>query len=208
MAHSSTLGYVDANIATKNVVSNLLYGVNIDYFVCLHEEGIKTLANIIGDVNIVLNETIPDKGFVEGDIINVNKDNIEKFITTREVTKVGGAEKRLERITDYIIASYNKYTNCKDILNILKKIFSIKEKNTVNLSENIYDQLLKYITTDIKKPTSLIVKYLGYNFSEQNVFYIPHTTGLDENGVYEVCYIKEKETKEILVNIFYDQVLY
>lgn len=214
LAHSINCGDIDHNEAQKKAVSELLFGVKIDNYVALHEYGIETLANIIGNVDVTLNETlvyfenvkdennnVPFDSFIEGESLTITAQNITSFFRIRKFYGLGGSQKRLERITDYILKCYDKFSNAAGLTSIIKNLF-----NHNKTLEELYGEIKNYITTDIDNPVKLATKYLlRYKLTEENVFYIPHTT--KQRGKYEACYMNEEETKEILLNIFYKEVI-
>ncbi|MBR6613740.1 MAG: LCP family protein [Clostridia bacterium] len=203
LARTSTLGYVDGDIATMEAVSNLLYGLNIDNYITIYEDGIETIGKIVGNVNIVLNETILDGSLKSGESISIDEKNIEKIIRARDKTKIGGAQKRLERITEYIFAAYTKITSTKWIINTAKT--ASKSNNDITKA---YKELKPFIRTNVTDIQKQAIKYLKYDLKKENIYYIPHLTAIDKNGIYEECYLKEKETKEVLLQVFYKEVLY
>lgn len=215
LAHSIPCRSLNHNEAQKNAVSNLLFGLQIDNYVALHEDGIESLANIMGDINITLNETLtnfenvkgennltPFENFVEGETLTVNSQNISAFFRIRELDGLGGSEKRLERVTDYIIECYNKLSNIVGLTSIAKNLSNYNKS-----LDELYREISNYISTDITNPVKLVAKYLAnYTLTEETVFYIPHITG--RKNEYEVCYMNEEETREILLHIFYKEALF
>lgn len=200
LAHSVVYDYYDPKKATVEAVSKLLFDVPIDYYVSLDMDGIEIISSIVGDVNVTSNENLAEVNLTEGEDVVVNEDNIYLFLSKRNMIGLGGAQKRLEREVEFLLACYDKFKHP-----MKNKSSSIGSLDDLSVK---YRKLKPYVKTSVDEPLVKTMRYLNYDFSEENVYYIPHKTQLDENGVYEVCYMKEEETKEKLLEVFYRKTLY
>ena len=205
LSHSMVYTYADANLATQNALSKLLYNVPIDYYVALEMDGISALGEAIGDVNLVLNETLESVDFVKGESVTVHTDNIEQYLRARDLMKIGGSHKRLERQTSYILACYDKLHSSKGILDIL---FHSSDGWSLNTIRDKYNAVKPYITTNVPDIVNVGAKYLTYTLKDSQVHFIPHTTHQNPETLYEECYIMESEAKKILLEVFYRPALY
>lgn len=206
LAHSMVYEFYDPNIATVEAVSKLLFDVPIDYYISFDMSGIKHISTVVGDVLVTVNENLPESDLILGEKKIINSENIYDYLRVRDTAKIGGAEKRLERQVDFLLACYNKFKSP------MKNLFT-SDRNFV-ISSNIdefsykFEIIKSFIKTNIDDPIVNGIKYLNYDFSEEKIFYIPHKTQLDEKSRYEVCYMNVDEAKEILLNVFYDKGLY
>ena len=205
LSHSMVYDYADANLATQNAVSFLLYNVPIDYYVALEMDGITALSDIVGDVNIILNETLDSAGFVAGESITVQGDNIDQYLRARDLNHLGGSHKRLERQTSYILACYDKMHSTKGIWDIL---FGHNGELSLDSLRAKYNTVKPYITTNIPDIVGVGAKYLTYTLKDSQVYFAPHTTTQNPETLYEECYLMEAEMKEILLKVFYRPTLY
>lgn len=200
LSHSVVYDYYDPKKATIEAVSRLLFDVPIDYYVSLDIEGIEIISSIVGDVNVTSNETLAEVNITEGKDVVVNEENIYLYLSKRNMIGIGGAQKRLEREVEFLLACYDKFKHP-----IKNKNSSIGSLDDLSIK---YKKLKPYVKTNVDEPLVKIMRYLNYDLSEDNVYYVPHKTQLDENGIYEVCYMKVAETKEKLLDVFYKKTLY
>ena len=205
LSHSMVYTYADANLATQNALSKLLYNVPIDYYVALEMDGISALGGAIGDVNIVLNETLESVDFVAGESVTVHTDNIEQYLRARDLTQLGGSHKRLERQTSYILACYDKLHSSKGLLDI---VFHSSDGWSLGTIRDKYNAVKPYITTNVPDIVNAGAKYLTYTLKDSHVYFAPHTTIYNPETLYEECYLMEAEMKEILLKVFYRPALY
>lgn len=223
------------NETAASTISNLLFNLPVDSVTSLKEEGISTLGDIIGDVDMVYNETVVQESgnvlSVEGESVTVNSKNLHMFLTFREIEGLGGPQKRLERETEYILAIYNKLKSADTVFRLFKGLFAGKSDTdeqvssdhessssspaenkdaplTIDSLKDGYTELSQYIETDIEDPIGLATQLLTYKFDEDHVYWLPHSTTIDKNDVYEECYLDKNAAKETILNLYYKEVLY
>lgn len=206
LAHSSVYNFYDPEIATAEAVSKLLFDLPIDYYISLDMDGIEHIGTIIGNVDVIVNETVFDSDLVEGETLTVNSKNIYEYLRTRNVLKIGGAQKRLERQVNFLVSCFNKFKRPVKTFNTITD--TISSSNDFDEFKDKYKIMQSFVKTDVKDLVIDAIRYLEYEFSENNIYYVPHRTQLDENGVYETCYINVYKTKEILLKIFYKKTLF
>lgn len=207
LSHSLVYDFIDADKATVKSVSNLLFDLPIDFFVSLDMDGISYISDLVGELTITVNDDIPNTQFYKGNLVTVNKDNIEEFLRARDCYNLGGAQKRLERQTTFILSCYNKYSLKNGLFTSIKNLFT-SNNNTLDNLKNNFKLLKPFITSNIDDPIQTAINYLTYDLDDTKIHFLPHTTSFNQKTQYEECYLEEAKTKQILLNIFYKKVLF
>lgn len=166
---------------TKNVVSNLMYGIPIQNYVALDISGISAIVDGMGGVKITVPEdyTSVDEAFVKGSEITLNGAQAEKYVRYRDINEFGSNNQRMERQTQFIRAFFPQLKGQKDYDEIL------------NVAE-------PYMVTDMDVDT---LKSLSeYEMSED----IRKVTGEDKEGEeHDEYYVDDEALYELILDMFY-----
>lgn len=166
-------------------------GFSLDIPVYLHAgidiDGITRVASAIDGVEITLEKTIPGVG-KKGETVRLKYDNAEEYIRNRHDT--GGDLDRARRQQKFMIA-------------VAKKI---KSMGAVDIIVSLYDDLQKYVTTNLSSNQMLdLAKVLMKTNIDSIEKYTIEGTGDTKNGTY-YFYHDEQSTLELLLKVYYQEV--
>ena len=90
----------------KKVVTELLHDIPIHSFIALNIDGISTIADVLGGVEITVPEdyTSIDSSFVKGETIVLKGDKAERYVRYRDITEFGSNKGRMERQNQFLRA--------------------------------------------------------------------------------------------------------
>lgn len=90
----------------KKVVTELLHDIPIHSFIALNIDGISTIADVLGGVEITVPEdyTSIDSSFVKGETIVLKGDKAERYVRYRDITEFGSNNGRMERQNQFLRA--------------------------------------------------------------------------------------------------------
>lgn len=90
-------------------VSDLLYGIPINGYVISNRTSLPMLGEAIGPVQVVVpNGDLEDEGFIEGETVTIDSDNLMTFVRTRDIGVDLSNVTRMERQQAYINAAIDK----------------------------------------------------------------------------------------------------
>lgn len=185
---------------TVDTVSQLLYNIQIQRSCSINFEALPILNDAIGGVDVVVQEKDlvdslhPDK-FVYGETMHLDGELALRFVRVRNKEKVDGSVLRAERQKQYALAFAEKAKSVvlKDPL-IPVKIFQELQKD-----KNMYTDMT------IQDIVYLMSEVLQISFAEDLMQTIPGESIVGKNG-YPEFYMDVDAVKELLINIFYEEV--
>ena len=136
-AHSYGDGGAISCELTEDAVSNLLYGIPIKRYVALDYDGISTINELLGGVQITFDKdyTNLDKAFTAGSTLVLSDQQMKTFITSRDESELNSAYNRGERQMLLIRAIFNQ---CKTSF-----------QKDITLPVKFYMGSQDYVTTDL-----------------------------------------------------------
>lgn len=169
---------------TTKKVSELLYGVDIPYYVSLTMEGMIEAANAVGgiDVKISGDYTSIHPSFVKGETVNMTGELVELYVRTRDVDVLESNVERMQRQSDFIQAL----------------VVKMKTMNADGEYLSLYQKMEPYMTTnmtaeEMKALTAYDISTDTINIPGEIVFKDGHAQFLPDN----------KELQRIVLNVFY-----
>lgn len=163
------------------------FDIEIDYYISMDIDGLTQIADAIGGVDVVLDQSIPKVGN-KGETVTITSKNIDDYIRSRK--KTGGDYARAERQQQYIMGMAKK----------------IKSMGAAKAAPKLYDEVLAFARTNLTldQIVSLAVFLDGFDMDDLT----RHTVAADnasKNGA-SVLEVREDELYRYLLEYFYDQV--
>lgn len=171
---------------TKKAVSNLLYNIPIDYYLSVNINGIESITNAIGGVEISFDEDYIniEETYIKGNKIILSGAEAERFVRYRESDIVGSNNQRMNRQDLFFDALVNQ---------IQKSITSNPE-----LLQKIIDVSEDYFIMDLDADTIDLLSECTLN---EERFLIP---GDSVNGtVHDEYIVNEDKLRSLIVELFY-----
>lgn len=170
----------------KKAVTELLHDIPIHSFIALNIDGISTIADVLGGVELIVPEdyTFIDPSFVMGEKVVLKGDKAERYVRYRDINEFGSNNGRMERQNQFL----------KALVSILKK----------KVSENTeyVDMLLKagkpFMTTDMT--VDQMEELAEYDFDETFIKVPGETQAGEEHDEY---IINDDELMNLLIKMFY-----
>lgn len=175
---------------TEDAVSNLLLGVDIDFYVAMNLDGISVLNDWAGGVTVTLQDDFSqiDPSMTPGTVMTLVGDQAEIFVRTRHGIGVGTNESRMERQELYI----NQLAAQLD------------EKLTANqdAAGELYDVLSPYLITDMSRGRLINEVWAARSYAREPVIEIAGEYQIGSDGFMEFI-ADEDSIKQIVLDLFY-----
>lgn len=169
---------------TRDAVSRILYGVDIDSYFAMNLEGFSTATDLVGGVDITVPEdyTDIDPAFVKGETVHLDGALAQKYVQTRDITVLGSNDSRMERQTQFLEALAEKM---------------MKNGGNVVSYTKLYTELQDYIVTDMNADD--LAKMSDYEFT--GTVKAPGETRAGEE--HDEFYMDEDALYELILELFY-----
>ncbi len=188
LSHTQGSGLKDSCENTKKTVSNLLYGLNIDYYVSMNMDAISVLNDAVGGVKVNVTEDFSDvdPSITMGEITLHGQQAIN-FVRTRKEVGDQLNISRMERQKEYM-RGFTEALNRK-----------LSENSTFTLS--VYEEISPYIVTDMSTTvfSSMLQRYGTYNCVQ---IVSPEGENVLSEAYYEFHLDKEK-LDNLILEMFY-----
>lgn len=188
LSYSFGDGLGQSAMNTKTAVSDLFYGLNIDYYVVLSRDAIRQAVDFLGGVEVVMDNdyTDVDESYERGSSHLLDSKQALEFISARWGTISGTNTYRMQRQMCFI-----------------DNIVSALQGSDCDFS-GLYNSIVDYSLTDIDFTVfSRIMTYLD----EYAVSPVVTPTGHSEVRYgHNEFYVDEQSVEDIVLNVFYDRV--
>ncbi|MBR3842928.1 MAG: LCP family protein [Christensenellaceae bacterium] len=190
LSHTYGSGMEDSCENTKKTISDLLYGLRIDYYMAMNMDAIKILNDAVGGVTVNVTEDFsavdPSIGMGEQTLLGEQALN---YVRTR---KDVGDQLNLSRIDRQ-----------KEYAEGFLEAFQKKREASPNFFVSAFRDAADYIVTDC---TSNSIATLIENYGEYSLgsFYSPAGENILGDKYYEF-YIDEEALKELALSLFYEE---
>lgn len=171
---------------TKKAVSNLMYGIPIDYSIAMDIAGVPVINDMLGGIKITVPEdyTNIDPAFKKGSTITLTGEQAERYVRYRDTTVTGSNNQRMERQTQFVMA-------------LMSQLKNASKKDTT-----LYAKLLTgsnpYFITDMSADEILSLSNYDMNGQIQT---IPGKEIAGEK--HDEFYVDDPKLQEIVVKTFY-----
>ena len=190
LSHAYGTGREDNCENVRNTVSDLLYGITIDYYVSMNMGGIAVLNDAVGGVTVQVTDDFsaidPSIGMGE---VTLHGQQAVHFVRTR---KGLGDQLNLSRSERH-----------KTYFDGLMEALQGKLENSSSFALSLYDQMSPYIVTDcsVNALTGILERYADYELVE-----IVSTEGENARGAkYMEFYLDEEKLDALILRLFYEQ---
>ena len=180
---------------TCQAVSRLFNDIPINYFVAMDLSKLSILQEIVGTLAVVVpNDSLVeiDPSWTAGSTIEINSDNVEKYVRSRDIEHDFSNMYRMERQKSYLNAYMIKIQEMidEDIDNTVTKLYNISKQLVTNIS-----------LTDIQNFAAMVQTY---SYDEQTDFYT--LAGENVVGVnHDEFEVDNEALMELLVKLFYKE---
>ena len=177
---------------TVDAVSNLLMGVPIDEYFAMNLDGISTLNDALGGVEVTLEDDFSaiDPAMTPGTTLTLRGMQAEYFVRSRMNIGVGTNEARMKRQQVYI----------EQIGNMLDE----RVREDQNFIGTLYDELTPYLVTSMSRGY-LINKAWSTREYERRVAEIPGEHRIGSDGFMEF-HADEDAVEQLVLELFYQKV--
>ena len=171
-------------------VSELLYGVPINEYVVTNRASIPTIAEVFGDVSVVVpNDDLAEEGFHAGETVVIDSSNLELFVRSRDIEQDLSNVGRMQRQQAYINGAVEQV---RDML--------------INHASSVWDRLQQAedsVQTNITRSRYLTLTKAVRNtaYSDQD-YYIPEGEQV-VGEQHDEFYPDERTLLKKVIDIFY-----
>lgn len=168
---------------TKEVVSELLYGVPIDSYIALGIEGVRNLTDAIGGVKITVPEDYTEINplFEKGATLVLNGEQAEQYVRTRDIEKTGSNNDRMKRQTQFIEAL----------------VYQLQGKE-FGWYQEVFEEIEKYIVTDLSVEE---MKRLSAYQMKEPIEMVPGEVQQGEK--HDEFIVDNEKLQEMIIKLFY-----
>lgn len=168
-------------IITRDKVSDLLYGLNIDYYCSLTLEGMKNVVEAMGGLPVTFDEDLSfiEPEFTANTTLVLNPDQAERLFRYRDITEVGSNVGRMSR------ASY-----------VMRQVFDSMIGTDSATLQTCYEAAGNGLTTDMDADTLYSIR----TYQLDQIYTLP---GEYEAGYHDEFHIDEEALQQMIVDIFY-----
>ena len=168
---------------TKNKVSQLLYGINIDSTCSLAVEGISVIVDGIGGVDITMPQdyTDIDPSYVSGAVVHMDGAQAERFVRSRDTEHSGGNDERMQRQNWFLLELVRQIKN-----------------NQQYLTSELMELADPYLETDLDMDMADLLRSCSLNSDSLKV---PGETRMGE--LHDEFHVDDDALRELLIREFY-----
>lgn len=193
LSHGFGDGNAESCLLTREAVSNLLLGIEIDYYFAIDLDGIQALNDVIGGVTVTLSDDLSalDPNMRKGETLTLHGKQAEYFVRNRRDVGSGTNEGRMDRQKSYL-----------DGLRI--KIRSLVQYDQ-DVIVGLYDTLKPYLQTNMTRGRiiNMIWKTRDYHYAD--VVRAEGRYSIGEDGFMEFR-IDGEALQRLVINLFYQKI--
>lgn len=188
LSHTQGSGLEDSCENTKKTVSDLLYGLNIDYYLSMNMDAIAILNDAVDGVTVNVTEDFSDVDptITKGEITLRGQQAIHYVRTRKEVGDQLNIS-RMERQKAYMQGFLEALQN--------------KMESSDSFVLSVYEEIDPYIVTDISTTlfSNMLQRYSGYEFTQ---IISPEGKNVLSEEYYEF-HLDEEKLDELILQLFY-----
>ena len=188
LSHTYGSGLEDSCENTRKTVSNLLYGITIDYYVAMNMDAISVFNDAVGGVTVNVTENFSrvDPSITLGEMTLMGQQSIN-FVRTRKDVGDQLNLTRLERQKEYLTG--------------FRKSFRAMREAKPEFLVSAYNDAYPYLVTDcsVNVISAMVDRYGDYNLSE-----VKTPAGRNVMGeTYFEFYLDEEQLDKMILELFY-----
>jgi len=171
-------------------VSNLMFGINIDFYIAMNLDGIPALNDAVGGVTVRIEDDLTslDPALSQGATVTLLGDQAEAFVRSRMTVSDGTNVSRMRRQQQYL----SKLTT--------KLMSSVSESG--EFAGKLYDTITAFTTTNISRGRLVNEVYSARDYAQPAVLEIQGEHLIGSDG-YMQFYADEQALKQMVIDIFY-----
>lgn len=177
---------------TKDSVQHLLKGVNVDHYFAITMDGVITLNDLVGGVEVIVLDDFSgiDDSLIKGESVTLVGDQALSYVRSRKGLEDSSNLARMERQKQYVKALYEKLDS------------RLKEDETFTLTA--FEKMSDHIVYDVseQKIQKLADKFADYEFLGIRTF---EGESVENNGFMEF-HPDEDSVWEIVLDLFYEPI--
>ena len=188
LSHTYGTGLADSCENTRKTISDLLYGIEIDYYVAMHMDAISILNDAVGGVTVNVTDDFSrvDPTITMGQMTLMGQQAVN-YVRTRQGV---GDQLNLSRIERH-----------KDYIDGFVESFRAKQEQDTQFIVTAYEDVSPYLVTDcsLNAISGMIDRFGGYEINEV-------VTPEGENVMgeeYFEFYLDEEKLDELILRLFY-----
>lgn len=186
LSHTFGKGLEDSCENTRTTISNLLYGLRIDYYVAMNMDAITIINDAVGGVTVEVTDDFSqiDPTISMGEVTLKGQHAIN-FLRTRKGVADQLNSSRMERHVEYMMGFMEAMRGLKDDTSFLL---------------SVYERAAEYIVTDCSTTvmSDMLQRYADYPIVE-----IVSPEGENILADYYEFYIDDKALDELILRLFY-----
>lgn len=190
LSHTYGSGLEDSCENTRQTVSDLLYGIRIDYYVSMNMDAIGLLNDAVGGVKVTVTEDFSqvDASIPMGEVV-LNADQARAYVQTR---KDVGDQLNITRMQRH-----------REYMNGFMEALSAKIDESDSFVLSTYEKVAPYLVTDCSVNTlsSLVSRFANYSLQE---IVSPEGENIMTEEYFEF-HIDEELLDELVLRLFYAQ---
>lgn len=192
LAHGFGDGKKQSCELTVEAVSNLLFGIPIDFYIGINLDGIATLNDIAGGVAVTLEDDFSalDSAMPKGAILRLNGEQAEIFVRSRSNVGSGTNEARMTRQEQYL----------SQLAGLLfEQINADKE-----FAGKLYDALSPFMITDLSRGRMINEVWAARNYERLAVLKPDGSHSIGSDGFMQF-HVDEAALEQSIIDLFYER---
>lgn len=194
LAHANGDGMELSCENTVDAVSNMLYGIRIDGYICLDIDAIKVLNHLAGGVPVMIEDDFSqsDKSLVKGKTITLSDDQAMHYVHDRMNVGDGTNECRMRRQKAYIDALF--------------PLYKAKLQADSGFINDFYNDLSDYMVTDMSVGEMGNVANMILNSEDKGELSIKGTNAVNKEDGYNEFTMDETSRGDVAMELFFNKV--
>lgn len=190
LSHGFGDGQAQSCEFTVEAVSNLLFGLPIDFYIAMNMDGISALNDLLGGVTVTLEDDFSalDPRMTPGTTLTLMGDQAEYFVRGRMSIGVGTNEARMARQEQYI-------TSLTDKLSTL----IAQDKDFIG---ELYDQMSPYLLTNMSKGRLINEVWAAREYTHTPLLRPSGEHSIDDDGFMQF-HVNEAELQQTVLELQY-----
>lgn len=188
LSHTYGNGLEDSCENTRETVSELLYGLHIDYYVSMNMDAIAILNDAVGGVTVTVTDDFSqiDPAITRGEVTLMGEQAITYVRTRKDV----GDQLNISRIDRQ-----------REYVNSFLTAFQAKQDANTNFVLSAYESVANYLVSDcsVNAVQGMLQRYAGYEIGE---IVTPEGENVLGEEYYEF-YLDEEALDELILRLFY-----
>lgn len=175
-------------------VSNMFYQLPIHGYAAINMSAISTLNDQVGGVDVTVLEDLTkfDKSLKEGALVHLEGDQAFHYVKSRDISKFGSNDKRLERQRQYL----------KGFIDAARSASAEDNNFAIELFNSIRSKMVTNISAD--EITYLAPELTSYSFDNSDFRMLEGET--KKTGEFEEFYVDDDDLYRTIIDVFYEKI--